>query len=95
LAYFVQNFLSGRDNGLRLTTTAFLLGNTVDTFDTNRHTSLSIKNLFQTQSTLFDSTRKESRSVFYRRAHRFLYILTESEHVLEQYLLMFIKKLIV
>jgi len=31
--------------------------------------------------------------VFYRRAHRSRYILTESEHVLEQYLLMFMKKI--
>jgi len=44
---------------------------------------------------LFDSAGEESRSMFYQRTHRPRYISTEYEHVLEQCLLMFMKKLIV
>jgi len=61
------------------------------------HVAFHLKeNLFQTQSTLFDSAQEDSRSVFYRRTHRSRYLSTESEYVLE--LInekMFMKKLIV
>jgi len=43
---------------------AFLLKDTIDILDTNRHTSLSIYNFVQTQSTHFASAREKSQSVF-------------------------------